>query len=911
VKLIGALALLLFGVTVAAAQTVTAISLSFAGNGSGNAQAVQLSGSGSLAPFGGATVNIVGGGGKDAFTLAFIFALTDGDTLTTSAGPASTSPDTISGNATVSGGTGVFAGATGSFSYTLTAPAGTTSADVHFSMSGSGNVTTTATNPTACSGNSFTADQDSFVDFNLCGTVPLGATYALLAMRANEECSSCVEGKIDVALSFISFTENGGMNLDPDPDFASGIQSCSLNPQALAELTIEPAANGAGQQLHFSGSAAVQLNCPQSTTQSAFSVTAGAQYNATFRARVSQSSVGVGYFTVIFLSCSSQQTACPVSRDEVPFQSTINGIALTQTGFTVQGVAGGATPPSVELSVLNGETTPYNFTVATSTVSGGSWLSATTSSGVTNATLAPPVITISANPSSLAPGTYYGQVQVNAPGAPNTPQVASVVLNIAAPTANTAPVAQPTGLVFVSPPGTTNPPAQSVTLTELQSTGEPFTITSTFVGSSTSWFTFTPNSGNVQPNQPVNIQVQPNVTGLATGIYTGALNITFSRESITRQIDLLMVIGEPAGPVTGAARTHATSQTSCTPSVLLPVFTLLGSNFTVPSAWPVAISVNVVDDCGNALTSGSVVTNFSNGDAAISLLPSGGGNWSGTWGPTNAVTPALKVTATAATNNLALQGTATIGGTLNANPGVPIVNAGGVVNGGSFAPSASPSPGELVSIFGVNLAAKTDVASGLPLPANLSNVSVVLAGQQMPLLVVSQSQINAIIPFGVAPGSTQIVVSNNNQLSLPQSVQIQPAEPGAFTTNQTGQGQAHIYVISSDGSQTLADVNNPAKPGDAIVIYCSGLGSVSPSGAEAGQATPTNTLYSTVTPAVVTIGGQTANVFFSGLTPGFTGLYQINAYVPTGITAGDSVAVVLSVGGFGGPAVTIAIESGP
>ena len=57
-----------------------------------------------------------------------------------------------------------------------------------------------------------------------------------------------------------------------------------------------------------------------------------------------------------------------------------------------------------------------------------------------------------------------------------------------------------------------------------------------------------------------------------------------------------------------------------------------------------------------------------------------------------------------------------------------------------------------------------------------------------------------------------------------------------------------------------------------------------------------------------TIGGKSAQVAFSGLTPGYAGLYQINAVVPAGITTGDAVPVVLSVEGQTSPPVTIAVR---
>jgi uncharacterized protein (TIGR03437 family) len=745
--------------------------------------------------------------------------------------------------------------------------------------------------------------QNSFVDFNICGTVPPGANYAVLAVRADTECTGCIQGKIDLALSYLSFMETGGKNLVTDPIFTQGVQTCGLATQD--QLTIEPSATGDGQQLHFTGGNALSLNCPAP----AFAVTPGAGFNATFSARISQASVGTGYFAVIFETCNTAQT-CEVSRDEAPFQSTINGIALSQTGFTVQAVAGGGAPPPVQLSVLNGETTPLNFSVADFTNSGGTWLTSSPSAGVTDPNAAPPVITNVANPASLPAGTYYGQIQVSAPNAPDTPQLASVVLNVAPAGANTPPAVQPTGLVFTSAPGTVNPPAQSITLTELGATGESFVVTSTFSGSSAAWFTITPAGGSVAPNAPMNIQVQPEVSGLASGVYTGTISVMFPRESATSTIQLLLVIGGSASQQPGARSSRAHAVSTCTPTKLLPVFTMLGSNFTVPAAWPTAIAVDVVDDCGGPLTTGSVITTFSNGDPPLALLPLGDGTWTGTWAPVNAVTAALQVTGNAANADLKLQGMATVSGTLNPNAQVPVVSAGGIVNAGSFALSASPSPGELVSIFGANLTDMPDGASTLPLPPTLNNVSVVLGGQPLALLNIFPGQINAVIPFAVAPGPTQIVVTRNSQLSQPQTVQVQPAEPGVFTTASNGQGQGWVAVVEPDGAEILADANNPAVAGNAVVIYCSGLGAVTPTGLPAGAAAPLDTLYNTVTLAAVTIGGQNAKVLFSGLAPGFAGLYQINAVVPSGVTPGNSVPVVISVGGFGGPAVTMAVAAG-
>jgi uncharacterized protein (TIGR03437 family) len=90
------------------------------------------------------------------------------------------------------------------------------------------------------------------------------------------------------------------------------------------------------------------------------------------------------------------------------------------------------------------------------------------------------------------------------------------------------------------------------------------------------------------------------------------------------------------------------------------------------------------------------------------------------------------------------------------------------------------------------------------------------------------------------------------------------------------------------------------------VIYCTGLGAVTPP-VPAGVPAPASPL-SEATGVSVTIGGVAANASFAGLSPGFAGLYQINAVVPSGVTPGSQVPVVLSVAGQTSPPVTMAIR---
>ena len=94
----------------------------------------------------------------------------------------------------------------------------------------------------------------------------------------------------------------------------------------------------------------------------------------------------------------------------------------------------------------------------------------------------------------------------------------------------------------------------------------------------------------------------------------------------------------------------------------------------------------------------------------------------------------------------------------------------------------------------------------------------------------------------------------------------------------------------------VADPAAPVTAGDVLAIFCTGLGAVDQTIAD-GAAAPGAPLANTLTTPVVTIGGQTATVTFAGLSPGFVGLYQIDASVPGGVTPGSAVPVVVSIAG--------------
>ena len=104
---------------------------------------------------------------------------------------------------------------------------------------------------------------------------------------------------------------------------------------------------------------------------------------------------------------------------------------------------------------------------------------------------------------------------------------------------------------------------------------------------------------------------------------------------------------------------------------------------------------------------------------------------------------------------------------------------------------------------------------------------------------------------------------------------------------------------------TVAQAATPANIGETVVIYCTGLGDVTPA-VQAGM--PPTTASQTVNPVTVTIGGAQATVSYAGVTPGSPGLYQVNAIVPSGIATGDSIPVQITVAGQSSQTVTMAVR---
>ena len=389
----------------------------------------------------------------------------------------------------------------------------------------------------------------------------------------------------------------------------------------------------------------------------------------------------------------------------------------------------------------------------------------------------------------------------------------------------------------------------------------------------------------------LNVSLSGSVPG--AGAYSGMVTLTGS--GVTMRLPYLFLVGS----------------NSAASGNVVPV---LGDLQGIPGEDSGAIGVQLTDANGVPVTGTAV---------AFSVSPRAGVTFQSVPGEP-ACSPNNSTTSTAcATDNY---GIAYVEVILGSNPGTPTItaqaagvpltfdayilaqpaiNAGGVVNAASS--QGTVAPGSYVSIYGSNMVeadllsnASGDGAGWLPLPMVIDGVNVSFdvpsAGISVPgnMIFVSPGQINVQVPWELqGQSSAQVKVTVDEEFGYPLfggvvTVPLAAYAPAFYVGAGTIAAQDAIT-----GAQILA--SNPAHSGEILSLYANGLGPVTNQPASGSAAVANPLSQTTGAPPVVTIGGQQAQVSFSGLAPTFPGLYQLNVTVPAGLTGNQNVTV--SIGG--------------
>jgi uncharacterized protein (TIGR03437 family) len=187
---------------------------------------------------------------------------------------------------------------------------------------------------------------------------------------------------------------------------------------------------------------------------------------------------------------------------------------------------------------------------------------------------------------------------------------------------------------------------------------------------------------------------------------------------------------------------------------------------------------------------------------------------------------------------------------------------------------AAITPGMISTVTGWNLASTSiGVGNSLPLPTNLAGTNILVNDVPAPLLYVSPTQVNFQIPFGITGPYAQITLRTNDGNSTMRLARVD-LNPGIFAESTEG-------VFHGNASR-VSEVS-PARIGEEVILYSSGLGAVSPQ-VEAGQGAPVFPLARPIGSLAVHVGNAIADVRSVNLVPGQVGIYQVNFVIPAGQT---------------------------
>jgi uncharacterized protein (TIGR03437 family) len=224
------------------------------------------------------------------------------------------------------------------------------------------------------------------------------------------------------------------------------------------------------------------------------------------------------------------------------------------------------------------------------------------------------------------------------------------------------------------------------------------------------------------------------------------------------------------------------------------------------------------------------------------------------------------------------------------------INPLGITNAANYTPITNAyAPGELVTLYG-NFGVATQGNRVLPISTTLGGVQVFVNGQAAPVYLVSQNQINALIPYEISGEyfATFQVVVNDSKSNL-VTVYVDNSAPGIYTLTENGIGEGAI--LHSDYSAVTA--SSPAVAGETVLLFMVGLGTVTPQVADGVAAPSSPVSVSDEAPDTFVllddgVDYELANVLFAGLAPGFAGLYQVNFTVPASGLANGDVLIAFS-----------------
>jgi uncharacterized protein (TIGR03437 family) len=551
-------------------------------------------------------------------------------------------------------------------------------------------------------------------------------------------------------------------------------------------------------------------------------------------------------------------------------------LRLLETTVGPVSTAVGASGPTQTVEATNNGDGSLNLSVRSSAAWAVPSVGAARSCGIRQGICLP--ISIALQTSALAKGIFTSTVTVNDPNALDAPQTITVTVQVGGGVPDKVDqYAAPNGSTVTSKFYTN---AQTQSITSTQSGGD--------------WLSVSlDGSGSFRFIYPYLIKLAA-PAGMAAGTYNGTIttfNSTFAPDN--KQIPVTMrVTTQPIAEPAPASVAISIAQGSAKQKKYAAIANRGLGTLTLGS-----VSVNSVSG-GNWLTAELVA-----GTNLVALTADAGSLAVGTY----------QASVSVASN--AANGAVTIPVQLDVlADGAPQASANGAVNNATFEGGEALAQGDLVAIFGARFSAGDPLsATSLPLATQLGGTQVFVNDRAVPLFYSSFDQVNFQLPFDTPEGQALIRVDRNGQRGNTITADVRARVPRIL---RLGIGDYGI-IVNQDGTfpipATPGIASRPARVGDALVIYAIGLGATSP-GVTSGAASPAVEPLGRVPVTTVSFGssgiaaGIAVDALFSGLTPGFVGLYQINVIVPQDSPRGDNVTLRISMAGGGSNVVRLAVQ---
>lgn len=413
----------------------------------------------------------------------------------------------------------------------------------------------------------------------------------------------------------------------------------------------------------------------------------------------------------------------------------------------------------------------------------------------------------------------------------------------------------------------------------------------------------TPSAGTNVTTSPSSLSLAPGAAGTITVTVSGSIPpageysgfITLKGSGVTLNVPFMFVVASGvAGQISQLAPPPGDVDGAPNQDVGPVIIQIVDGNGAPVANSPVAFSVDTAGDVTFKSVPGKPACSPASSTSATTCPTDKYGNAyvEVVLGPTAGDVPT--VTATAVSVSIPI--------VYYISP-VPTITSAGVVNDANF--KGPIAPGSYIAIFGSDLVDPLflnnptgDLVTPNPngsLPISLDFVTVSFdvpsAGISVPgyMFYVSPGQVNVFVPRELQGQSSVQVKVTVDQTVAGNVVTVPVANYTPAFLVSSG------IAVAQDQNFQIITPSNPAKRGQAIVLYANGLGPVTNSPAS-GDPAPSNPPSTTTTVPVVMVGGQQAQVLFSGLTPGFAGLNQVNIIVPANSGTG-SQTITLSIGG--------------